>query len=93
MTMVKSTTQKPALPDRKGKPCLCENVQDAMQSYLNDLDGHEAKDLYELFLLEFEKPMFEVVMQHARGNITKASRMLGLNRATLRSRLRKYGLE
>lgn len=72
---------------------MCNNVSDAVQSYLDDMDGHEAKDLYKLFLAEFERPLFEVVMQQTRGNITKASLMLGLNRATLRNRLRKYGLE
>jgi Fis family transcriptional regulator len=85
--------QKTPPRDQKHKKCLCDCVYDAMQSYFDDLDGHDAKDLYAIFLPEFEKPIFEVVMQHTRGNITKASQILGLNRATLRNRLRKYGLE
>ena len=93
MNTVKSNTKEVTAPRKEAKHCLCECVQAAMQSYLKDLDGHEAKAIYELFLPEFEKPLFMVVMQYTRGNLTKASRMLGLNRATLRSRLRKYGLE
>jgi len=93
MNTAKLKIQKLSAPDKKRKTCLCDSVHDATQSYLDDLDGHEAKDLYELFLAEFEKPFFKVVLQHARGNITKASRILGLNRATLRNRLRKYDLE
>jgi len=93
MNTVKPNIKEATSPGQEEKHCLCECVQAAMQSYLKDLDGHEANDIYELFLPEFEKPLFRVVMQYTRGNLTKASRMLGLNRATLRSRLRKYGLE
>jgi len=46
-----------------------------------------------LFLEEVEKPFFEVVMKHTQGNITHAAKILGLNRVTLRSRLKKYGLD
>jgi DNA-binding NtrC family response regulator len=36
--------------------------------------------------------LFEVVLRQAAGNLTRAAAMLGLNRATLRAKLRKYGL-
>ena len=75
-----------------GKHCLSDNVREAMDAYFVDLDGHETTDLYELFLEQVEKPLFEAVMENTDGNITKASDMLGLNRGTLRTRLRKYGL-
>ena len=65
---------------------------EAMETYIVELDGHDASDLYELFLEQVEKPLFEVVMDNADGNITKASDILGMNRGTLRTRLRKYGL-
>jgi Fis family transcriptional regulator, factor for inversion stimulation protein len=73
--------------------CLSKNVRIAVESYFADLDGHEASNLYNLFIEQVEKPIFEVVMQMTRGNITKASEILGLNRGTLRSRLKKYGLD
>lgn len=73
--------------------CLSDTVRHALESYFNDLDGHEARDLYELVISQVEKPLFEAVMQHTRGNITKAAAVLGMNRGTLRSRLKKYGLD
>jgi Fis family transcriptional regulator, factor for inversion stimulation protein len=73
--------------------CLSKNVQTAVENYFADLDGHEASNIYDLFIEQVEKPMFEVVMQVTRGNITKASEILGLNRGTLRNRLKKYGLD
>lgn len=74
-------------------PCLSESVRKALDNYFADLDGHEAVDLYELVLSQVEKPLFEVVMQNTRGNITRAADLLGMNRGTLRSRLKKYGLD
>ena len=72
---------------------LAENVERAMEAYFKDLDGHEARDLYALFIKEVEKPFFRIVMRHTRGNITRAAEMLGLNRITLRNRLEKYGID
>ncbi len=74
------------------KNCLGDDVRRHMENYFRDLDGHDVSDLYELFISEVEKPMFEIVMQMARGNITRAASMLGLNRGTLRNRLKKYNL-
>ena len=93
--MIKTKARKQTASDRGEAPekCLAENVKRAMEAYFEDLDGYEASDLYALFLEEVEKPFFEVVMQHTNGNITHASQTLGLNRATLRSRLKKYGID
>ena len=39
-----------------------------------------------------EAPMLEVVMKYTRHNQTKAAQVLGLNRGTLRKKLKQYGL-
>jgi Fis family transcriptional regulator len=33
-----------------------------------------------------------MIMQHTRGNQTKAANMMGINRGTLRKKLKKYGM-
>ena len=71
---------------------LSDHVAHAMQNYFKDMDGHDPKELYELFISQVEKPFFEVVMQQTKGNISRASTILGMNRVTLRTRLKKYGL-
>lgn len=78
---------------RAAPSCLSESVREAMERYFQDLDGHDPGDLYELVLSQVEKPLFEIVLKCTSGNISRAAQLLGLNRATLRSRLRKYGLE
>ena len=79
--------------NRKPEPSLAEHVERAMEAYFKDLDGHETCDLYALFMRQVETPFFKVVMRQARGNMTRAAKMLGLNRITLRHRLEKYGID
>lgn len=93
--MIKTKLKKQTATDRGEAPekCLADNVQRAMEAYFDDLDGHEASNLHSLFLEEVEKPFFEVVMKYTQGNITHAAKLLGLNRVTLRNRLKKYELD
>ena len=48
--------------------------------------------MYELVLSEIEAPMLEEVMTYTRGNQTRAANLLGINRGTLRKKLKKYGM-
>lgn len=72
---------------------LGERVEEVMDNYFKDLDGHEASGLYELVISQVEKPLFETVLKNYKGNVNRAAQALGLNRGTVLSRLRKYGLK
>ena len=48
--------------------------------------------VYELVLAEVEQPLLDMVMQYTRGNQTRAALMMGINRGTLRKKLKKYGM-
>ncbi len=67
-------------------------IKRSLEVYFKDLRGQEPGNLYELVLGEMEKPLLEMVMQRTGSNITRAAQLLGLNRATLRKKLKKYGL-
>ncbi|MGQ0286445.1 DNA-binding transcriptional regulator Fis [Pasteurellaceae bacterium 22721_9_1] len=71
---------------------LRDSVKRALKNYLVQLDGQDVNDLYELVLAEVEQPMLDMVMQHTRGNQTRAALMLGINRGTLRKKLKQYGM-
>jgi Fis family transcriptional regulator len=71
---------------------LSETVKRVLENYFRDLDGHEPAHLYQLVLQEIERPLLESVMQYTRGNQSKASIVLGLNRGTLRKKLKQYDL-
>ncbi|QEA12368.1 MULTISPECIES: helix-turn-helix domain-containing protein [Comamonas] len=62
-------------------------VRDSLLRYFEDLGGESPEDLYEMLLRLVEKPLLEVVMQHAGNNQSRAAEWLGLNRNTLRKKL------
>ncbi|OUS17391.1 Fis family transcriptional regulator [Gammaproteobacteria bacterium 50_400_T64] len=67
-------------------------VERAMEEYFSHLDGQSCTDLYQLVLQEVEDPLLTAVMKYTRNNQSKASEMLGLNRGTLRKKLKLYDL-
>ncbi len=71
---------------------LRENVEAAMANYFKHLDGQPVSDVYQMVLSEVEAPLLEQVMKYVRNNQTKAAHLLGLNRGTLRKKLKQYGL-
>ena len=71
---------------------LCDSVAQALANYFTHLDGQMVTDVYQMVLSEVEAPLLEAVMQYTRENQTKASILLGLNRGTLRKKLKQYDL-
>jgi Fis family transcriptional regulator len=72
---------------------LRDHVATSIRRYLGDLDGSDTENLYEIALRELEIPLFVEVLQHCDGNQSRAATMLGIHRATLRKKLREYGLD
>jgi len=71
---------------------LRHEVKRAMSRYFQQLDGQVPSELYQLVMNEVEAPLLEVVMQQADNNQSRAATMLGINRGTLRKKLKQYGL-
>ena len=69
-----------------------DSVAIALENYFAHLDGQEVFDVYEMVLAEVEAPLLEAVMKYTRKNQTKAATLLGLNRGTLRKKLKQYGM-
>ena len=87
------TRERPEHVDRPGtaEP-LRSLVRQAVEEYFRNLDGHDASGLFELVMAEVEAPLLETTLAHAGGNQSRAAAMLGINRATLRKKLMRYGL-
>lgn len=71
---------------------LRDSVEKAMNNYFTHLDGQDVTNVYQMVLSEVEAPLLETVMAYVKGNQTKAATLLGLNRGTLRKKLKQYGL-
>jgi len=71
---------------------LQDNVAAAMARYFEDLDGQQTRDLYNLVMSEVEPPLLKSAMAYTRNNQSKTAALLGLNRGTLRKKLKQYKL-
>jgi len=71
---------------------LAACVRKSLNRYFKDLDGEEPVCIYEMAVLALEKPLLTYIMDRAGGNQTRASEMLGINRNTLRKKLKQHGL-
>lgn len=88
-------------PERKPELTLAQTdtrdtlrncVRRSLTDFFRNLDGEPVNELYDMVLAEMEIPLLEKVLEHTRGNQTRAAEMLGLNRGTLRKKLKQYGL-
>jgi len=71
---------------------LRNHAERALSEYFTSLNGHRPAQLYDLVLREVEEPLFRVVLDYAEGNQSRAAGILGINRGTLRKKLRQFGL-
>lgn len=68
------------------------HVERVVRQYFAMLGDETPTDLYELILKQVEEPLLSVVLEQTRGNQTKCAQILGLNRGTLRKKLKTYDL-
>lgn len=69
---------------------LSDQVKKSIENYFKDLNGEFPCNVYQLVLAEMEKPLLEVVMDYSDRNQSRASKILGINRNTLRKKLDSY---
>lgn len=75
-----------------------ESLSDAVERHLIEYfakygDALPPSGLYEKIISEIEKPLLSISLSSVRGNQVRAAEMLGLNRNTLRKKIRELGIE
>ena len=71
---------------------LRDLAADALQTYFSQLNGTRPTDLYDMVIGEVELPLLRSVMEYSRGNQSRAASILGINRGTLRKKLKQHNL-
>lgn len=85
--------RKEAVARMNGKDVPLRNhAERALNDYFSSLNGHRPAQLYDLVMREVEEPLFRAVLDYAEGNQSRAAVILGINRGTLRKKLRELGL-
>lgn len=74
-------------PDNKG---LADTVEERLATYFDAHAGElPAAGLYDRIIKEIERPLITLTLQATRGNQIKAAEVLGVNRNTLRKKIRE----
>jgi len=72
---------------------LAGAVRRALERYFRDLDGENPTAIYDMVMKNVEKPMIETVLGKTAGNQTLAATMLGIDRNTLRKKMRQHRIK
>jgi|TARA_B100000787_G_scaffold167187_1_gene153526 Fis family transcriptional regulator len=72
---------------------LSDNVDILLDQYFEDLGGDEPSAIYEMVITTIEKPLLLYIMNQAEGNQSNAAKILGLNRNTLRKKLKHHKID
>ena len=79
--------------NKEDRKSLKYQVGLALRRYFKELDGNKATNVFEMVIKEVEKPRLEEVMKFCNGNKSQASKILGINRVTLRTKLKQYNIK
>jgi Fis family transcriptional regulator len=79
-------------PKDKSRGPLAASVKAAVERYFHDLNGEKPGNLYEMVISEVEAPLLEAALRYAQSNQCRAAEILGINRNTLRKKLKLYDI-
>ena len=71
---------------------LADTTQTTVKEYLQLLGDQDPTYLYRQVMDEVERPLLQVLMEYTDGNQSRTASFLGINRATLRSKLKRHSL-
>ena len=73
---------------------LAASVEHHLRDYFAAHEnGLPSAGLYDRILQEIERPLLSITLAECRGNQLRAAELLGLNRNTLRKKIKDLGLE
>ena len=72
---------------------MARMVRRAVEGYFRDLDGEKPCHVYNMVITCVAKPLIESVLHRVHGNQSHAEAMLGINRNTLRKKMRVHGIK
>ena len=93
IAITETSEQETEIENPKPGVSFAACVQKTLQDYFACLDGEDPANLYDLVLSEMEIPLLKVIMRYTGGNQSKAAKVLGLSRGTLRKKLSIYKIE
>ena len=72
---------------------LTVTVEEAVKEYLRELDGELPCNLFDTVISQIEKPLLQTVLDHCENNQSRTATYLGINRGTLRKKIKQHQIE
>ena len=80
-------------PTQQSNDLLDSIIHEMTINYLDQFHEQQTPtDIYRKIIDEIERTLFSSTMKYTFGNQSKAAVYLGINRATLRTKLKRHGL-
>ncbi len=67
-------------------------VDHKVARFLDQIGTYYPEDLYDLIMSKVEKPLLKQILRRTGGNQVHAAKVLGINRNTLRKKMKEFGL-
>lgn len=67
-------------------------VRAKLRTFLSRIKGYHVEDLHAQVISQVERPLVELVLEQTKGNQLQAAKVLGINRNTLRKKIRNLGI-
>lgn len=67
-------------------------VELKISRFLDQIGGFYPDNVHELIMTKVERPLLKQILRRVGGNQVQASKVLGINRNTLRKKMKLYGL-
>lgn len=82
--------KKESLTEAINSCSIHEFLEEKLNRYLKKLTKLERSNLYDSVMSEVEKSLITIVLRETEGNQLRAAKTLGINRNTLRSKIKEY---
>ncbi|MGH6828171.1 MAG: sigma 54-interacting transcriptional regulator, partial [Rhizomicrobium sp.] len=97
-SVIAAELEEPPAPGRTEAPLDAQSLGLAVEQFLNRHFQEHGEHLppagiYDRVLKEVERPLISICLAATRGNQIRAAQLLGLNRNTLRKKIRALGLD
>jgi Fis family transcriptional regulator len=93
MPISKTVSHPRTTSEMESNKPLRDYVLSAVKNYFSHLGNVKPANVYDMVMREIEPPLLQMTLAHVRGNQSKAAKMLGLSRGTLRKKLKTYFIE
>lgn len=87
-TKDKDKGPRPKRPQEK-EALLVELLEQRISEFAKRIRSGDGKDLYSTLIREIERPLIRIILEETRGNQAKAAQILGMNRNTLRKKIKE----